>query len=229
MGPTPSWRQPGERPISTSPAFSAAATHALVTGLDQDGLGRDARHPLNHQSGAREEPARVALPLLRLGCRACELQRDPSRARHPGAELDGGPLVLGATERNEDRQLGIGAPGSRHEDADIARHAGQGRGERLRETSVVEQTARRVDEQELALLLGDEQRQIVIPVVRRERSGAHRHVASRKRSASCLELPGGVREQPSAPSTRSARISSRAGSHDEWIGKLEQPVDCIDR
>jgi hypothetical protein len=85
-------------------------------------------------------------------------------ARYPSGDLDGGPLVLGATEGDEHGPLRAGADvrtAAEHRKRDVARHVRQHQCEIYRRRAVLDETGRRVEQQQIGLLLGAEQHQIL--------------------------------------------------------------------
>ena len=62
--------------------------HALFAGRNQQRLGRDSQDPLNRERTMGEQPARVALAVLRHCGGTCESERHTGGTRQPGTELD---------------------------------------------------------------------------------------------------------------------------------------------
>ena len=92
---------PRRQPDDEQADVAARVQHALLAGLSQQRLGRDAQDALNSECAVREQAARVALALLRHCGGPGEPERHTVGARKPGAELDRRPVVLGPSEGNE--------------------------------------------------------------------------------------------------------------------------------
>ena len=134
--------------------------------------------------------------------------------------------MLGAAERCQDRTSRIRRGLPRDENADVAGHRCECRSERLLESAVFQQTQGRVDEEQLGLLLGGEEAQILVAIIGRERRGASLDASRRKRCPARLELATGIRKQIGILDEGGQDQLARR-LRDEWLGELEQRPDCI--
>jgi hypothetical protein len=80
--------------------------HTCFARADEHGLCGDSNNLLHEKRGADKKPAGVATLQrgIRLGSE--EPERCPERLSEPGGHLDGGPIVLDASERRHDRPGG---------------------------------------------------------------------------------------------------------------------------
>ena len=166
-------RRPGAAETLASPAVGQAdddragsrrhVDEGFRVRLDQDRLGGDAERALHRDRGAREQPAGVAA--VGDGRRARELERHAASACEPRAELDRRPVVLGPREGHEHgtraRRL---VP---DDDADVARRLIEQR----EHARVLEQAVRRVDEEEIDVVLACEPCHVHTRGDRREHCG----------------------------------------------------------
>jgi hypothetical protein len=135
----------------TETELAASLEHPNVVPIHDAG---DVDGRLDEERGPGEEAARVALAGGELGVASEQEERRSRRVRDPGGELDRGPVVVGAGERDEDRQAGLHRLlRSRDHDAHVT---GSGREHRRRDISklpVGEDAAREVQQQEVCVLL----------------------------------------------------------------------------
>jgi hypothetical protein len=165
---------------------AARLEHALLARLRQQRLGRDAEDALHGERAVRQQAARVAPALLGDGSGTCQTQRRTVGMGKPGAELDRSPVVLGSSERNEDRAL---AHPTRDEQRDVAGGVREDRGELHVGHSFGQQLVGSIDEQELDVELGRESSKLLTGCRRCERGRAGRHTARLEPGPALLE-PG---------------------------------------
>ena len=155
-------------------------------GSHQQRLRGHAHGALHRQRGIGEQAARVApRPVAR---RTSEHERAVARRRQPGAELDRRPVVLGARERDQNGAIRRLAD----EHTDIASGAGENR----HQVVVGQQSRRRLDEQEIGVLLLREAHDILAGVGGGEGGGARRDAVAQQRVTALVELPGRRAEPP---------------------------------
>ena len=134
--------------------------------------------------------------------------------------------MLGATERRQDGTPRIRRSLSRDENADVAWHRRECRSERLLESAVFQQTQGRVDEEQLGLLLGGEEAQILVAIIGRERRCASLDASRRQRCPARFELAARARKQIGILDEGGQDQLARR-LRDEWLGELEQRPDRI--
>src|SRR6478735_4067875 len=95
---SPAWRDPDRN----SGRIFDGGDERLRRRLYEERLGIDADDPLNRQRRVSEKPAGVTLAASGIRLRADDPQGRARRRRQPRAELERGPVVVSAAERNED-------------------------------------------------------------------------------------------------------------------------------
>ena len=130
-GPRPSSRQRSESPITSSPAPAAARRSPSRPGSASSG---SAATPTKRCTSSEAVASRrLASSSPRPAGRAQQPQRRAGRRGQPRAELERGPVVLGAAERHDQRRVGARRDDrvlARDEDGDVAGRPAQDRADR---------------------------------------------------------------------------------------------------
>ncbi len=211
---------------------------ALPAARHDQRLGRDARRLLHEQAGVREHPG-DRLALVRLACRAEQLERRAVRRRDPRAELERGPVVLGAAERDEhgagradvDR-VGL----ARHEHGHVTRGVLEQLAHLAHRHALAEQGPASVGEDEIDRLALDDVHEIRARVAARERDAAGHHALGAEPRADLVDRLRGALElqvlgrEPAAHAGAGAAGGPHQARDDElarWRGpgqRLGQPT-----
>ena len=150
---------PRRQPDDEQTGVAARLQHALFTRRSQERLGRDAQDPLDGERAVGKQATRVALSLLRHCGGTCEPERRIVGVREPRAELDRGPIVLGPSERDEDRPLGLRVP--RNQKRHVAGRLREDGCELLVGSALGQELVGGLGEQEIDVELGREPSQLL--------------------------------------------------------------------